>query len=187
MESKEPVDLSNPLLQGLACAALSPGLRKILVFDAPITSLTMAAQNLAWMLKQTTHCQITQVQLGMVETEESLWGGLTLPQEKADQPFAWQPGSLAEGRDNALKLVIIPDLARLSLATARACVALMGSNVAYLERHGHQDSWQPNLCWLAGCARQDIGLVSAHLLDRFALRLSHQDWGQDDREAKIRQ
>lgn len=184
--SKVATDLTNPLFQGLACAALSPGLRSILVFDAPSSALPIAGQNLVGMLKHVTGCQVTQVQLSVVETEEDLWGGLALQQESANQSFSWQRGVLAEGRDETLRLVIIPDLARLSLVTARACIALMGSKVAYLERHGHQDNWQPNLCWLAGCARQDIGLVSSHLLDRFALRLSYQDWGEDDRETDIR-
>lgn len=94
---------------------------------------------------------------------------------------------MAGGREKELRLVIIPDLTRLSLPAARACVALMGSEVAHLERHGHRDRWQPNLCWLAGCPRQEVGLVSPHLLDRFALRLSSQEYGEGDRAAAIRQ
>jgi magnesium chelatase subunit D len=155
------------------------------VFDAGITTLQFAAQNLTWMLKQVTGCQVVPVQLGVVETEEDLWGGLALQQRDAKGPFDWQQGLLAGGRGQELRLVIIPDLTRLSLPAARACVALMGSEVAYLERHGHWDSWQPNLCWLAGCSRAEIGLVSPHLLDRFALRLTSQDLVTSDRAQAI--
>lgn len=183
--SNTNADLSNPLIRGLACAALNPGLRSILVFDATIATLKFAAQNLTWMLKQVTGCQVVSVQLGVVETEEDLWGGLALRHEYANRPFEWQRGLLASGRDRELRLVVIPDLTRLNLAAARACVALMGSDVAYLERHGHRDTWQPNLCWLAGCSRPEIGLVSPHLLDRFALRLGSQDLVMTDRAEAI--
>ncbi|PSB23146.1 hypothetical protein C7B76_01070 [filamentous cyanobacterium CCP2] len=183
--SKATADLSNPLIRGLACAALHPGLRSILVFDAGIATLQFAAQNLTWMLKQVTGCKVVPVQLGVVETEEDLWGGLALQQRDAKGSFEWQQGLLAGGREQELRLVILPDLTRLSLPTARACVALMGSEVAYLERHGHRDSWQPKLCWLAGCSRSDVGLVSPHLLDRFALRLAGQDLVTSDRAEAI--
>ncbi|GAB4367857.1 MAG: magnesium chelatase [Elainellaceae cyanobacterium] len=183
--SKATADLSNPLIRGLACATLHPGLRSILVFDAGIATLQFAAHNLTWMLRQVTGCQVVPVQLGVVETEEDLWGGLALQQGDAKGSFEWQQGLLAGGRGQELRLVIIPDLTRLSLPAARACVALMGSEVAYLERHGHRDSWQPKLCWLAGCSRSEIGLVSPHLLDRFALRLAGQDLVTSDRAQAI--
>ena len=185
--SKVGADLSNPLLRGLACAALNPGLGSILVFDTAIATLQFAVQNLTWMLKQVTGYQVVPVQLGVVETEEDLWGGLALPRGDANGSLEWQQGLLAGGRGQELRLVVIPDLTRLSLPAARACVALMGSEVAYLERHGHRDSWQPRLCWLAGCSRPDIGLVSPHLLDRFALRLTGQDLAKTDRTEAIQQ
>lgn len=185
--NKGTADLNNPLIRGLACAALNSGLRSVLVFDAAIATLQVAAQNLTWMLKQVTSCQVVPVQLGVVETEEDLWGGLALRPGDAESTFEWQRGLLAGGRGEELRLVIIPDLTRLSLAAARACIALMGSEIAYLERHGHRDRWQPNLCWLAGCSRQEVGLVSPHLLDRFALRLSSQEYEGGDRIAAIRQ
>src|SRR5262249_47856053 len=50
-------------------------------------------------------------------------------------------------------------------------VPLVGADVAHLERHGRSRVWSPNLFWLAACARTDMGQVSPHLLDRFALRI----------------
>jgi magnesium chelatase subunit D len=175
---------SNPLMRGLVAAALNPGLRSILVFDATIDTLTIAAQNLKLMLQKVTDAQITKVQLGVVETEDDLWGQLSLWDEKIE----WQQGLLAKGRDQVLQLVVIPDLTRLSLAGARACVTLMGSGIAHLERHGRTNGWVPNLCWLAGCPSRngETGLVSPHLLDRFALQLSEQIIEMIDADGKAR-
>ncbi len=99
------------------------------------------------------------------------------------QALQWKPGLLAN--DSELRLVIIPDLSKLSLAAARACVVLMGADVAHLERHGQQTEWQPDICWLAGCATSEVGMVSPHLLDRFALRLKGQVSKTTDRAKEI--
>ncbi|MEH1826724.1 MAG: hypothetical protein V7L22_15385 [Nostoc sp.] len=184
--SKLIADLQNPLMKGLACAALHPGLQSILVFDASVTTLQVMAELLAQMIaavtgaeivslpesKSGTKHRIVTVQIGAVETEEELWGSLTLGQEVASRSVVWRSGLLAAGRDRETRIIVIPDLTRLSLAASRACVMLMGSEVAHLERHGQHARWQPQLYWLAGCDHKRIGMVSTHLLDRFALRLS---------------
>jgi magnesium chelatase subunit D len=180
-------DLKNPLMRGLACAALNPDLRSVLVFDASIATFKAAAHNLAQMLEVVTDFRVVPIQLGVVETEEDLWGSLALSSENTTSTFKWQRGVLTSGREQELRVVVIPDLTRLSLATARACIALMGSDVAYLERHGHQDVWQPNLCWIAGCSRSEVGLVSPHLLDRFALRLRGREMIPPDRTEVLQQ
>lgn len=97
-----------------------------------------------------------------------MWGRLTLKAQ--NQPFEWQPGLLTA--QDELRIVVIPDLSQLSLSAARACVTLMSTEVAHLERQGQHRPWKPNLCWIAGCATESVGMVSPHLLDRFALRLS---------------
>ncbi len=184
--NKAIADFQNPLMRGLACAALHPGLRSILVFDASPSTLQIMAGLLAQMIAVVTGGEfvspqasgserghrIVPVQLGTVETEEELWGSLTLSQEMTSKSVVWRAGLLAAGRDWETRIVVIPDITRLSLAASRACVMLMGAEVAHLERHGQHDRWQPQLCWLAGCDRTRTGLVSPHLLDRFALRLS---------------
>jgi magnesium chelatase subunit D len=199
--SKAIADLQNPLMRGLACAALHPGLRSILVFDASVATLQVMAGLLAQMIaadtggeivslpksKSGTKHKIVTVQLGTVETEEELWGSLTLGQEVASRSVVWRSGLLAAGRDWETRIVMIPDLTRLSLAASRACVMLMGSEVAYLERHGQRDRWQPQLYWLAGCDHKRIGAVSTHLLDRFALRLSGgESQNSEQRVAQLR-
>jgi magnesium chelatase subunit D len=194
-------ELQNPLIRGLACATLHPVLRSLLVFDASPAMLQTMAGLLAQMVRAVSggkivapsepklgaDHRIVTVQLGAVETEEELWGSLTLGHEVADRTVVWRSGLLTAGRDREARIVVIPDLTRLSLAASRACVMLMGSEVAHLERHGQSDRWQPQLYWLAGCDHRRTGALSTHLLDRFALRLSGgESQNSEQRVARLR-
>jgi magnesium chelatase subunit D len=167
--NKQIPQLNSLLIRGLIAAALHPGLRSILVFDPTVATIKLAAENLALMLAEVDNCEVETVRLGVIETEEDLWGQYLL----RGGELTWQPGLLGGESDRQLRLLVIPDLTKLNMATARACIALMESESAYLERYGRQERWQTNLCWLAGCpSRNDeLGLLSPHLLDRFALRL----------------
>lgn len=173
-------DLS-PLIEGLACAALQPKLRSVVVFDSTPVTLQAAAALWAEMLTVTTEQTVKSVYVGLLDTEETLWGNFApIPADTA-QSFAWKPGLLGHPNETALRLVVIPDLTRLSLATARACIALMGSEVAHLERHGQQEKWRSQLCWMAGCPRSQVKFLSPHLLERFSLRLAGEDLPTGDR------
>lgn len=187
-------DLRDRFIRGLACAALSPGLRSILVFDASPEALQAAATTLGQMLATVSEREIKTIRLGSSETDDDLWGTLTLAGDKqVDKPAAYRnisamlsPGLLTTGRQNGpLLLVVIPDLTRLTLAAARACVMLMGSDTAHLARHGQHDQWVPDICWLAGCNREHVGQISPHLLDRFALRLHGANASEIDRERGV--
>lgn len=181
-----PLNLSDSFTQGLACASLSPKLRSVLVFDISPVALHQVAQTLSAMLKTVTGLEIVSVRLGTFESEDDLWGCLGLWNESEKQSLRWQPGLLGGGQKRSeLRLVVIPDLTKLSLAALRACVMLMGNNIAHLERHGQHQHWQTNFCWLAGCMRNEVGMVSPHLLDRFALRLSWQSGEITDRVQEI--
>jgi magnesium chelatase subunit D len=159
----------------LSCAVLTPALRSVLLLDAPPDRFERAAEAVQAMLAGLTGQPVRRVRVGGMEDDDRLFGGFGLVKDGAGGPpqIAYRPGPLdqSEDRPDAVRLVSIPDLARLSLATARACVTLAGADVAYLERHDRQRVWRPNLFWLAACARADVGQVSHHLLDRFALRL----------------
>ncbi len=180
------LSLTDPFVRSLACAAISPGLRSILAFDTSPAALRQTAQILAQMLAVVAGYPVDSVTLGTLEAEDDLWGSLGLGVASEAQPFQWKSGLLSAGQqDSQLRLVVIPDLTKLSLAAARACVVLMGADVAHLERHGQQAHWQPNLCWLAGCASSEVGMVSPHLLDRFALRLSGRVTKTTDRTVEI--
>jgi magnesium chelatase subunit D len=155
--------IPQPLKQLLACAALREELGSLILYDAAPELLECAAdvwsERLAAVLGQPVH----RVWFGSWTTEEDLWGlGDALP-----APLR-RPGLIV---DEAPRLVVIPELTRLSLAGLRACVALMGAEVAAIEREGQSRRFQPRCYWLASCALAEVGQVSPHLLDRFALRI----------------
>src|SRR5713226_6172399 len=168
---------------GIACAAITPGLRSILIFDAPYTGLAVSASMLSLMIESATGQKVEQVRLGVSELDDDLWGSLVIPATDGDTPTVWHRGALTEVWDDSIvRLVVIPDLTKLSLAAARACVMLIGADVAHLERHGRQEKWHPNVCWIAGCTKSEVGYISPHLLDRFALRLNWLVEDQSDKE-----
>jgi magnesium chelatase subunit D len=178
--------LEDPFARALACAALDPGLRSVLIFDLPPAELLDAAAPLARFLEAATGRAVRPVVLGAGDTEDELWGSWS-PAAGKDALLVRQTGLLGPAApDGRLPLVILPDLNRLGLAAARACVVLMGADVAHLERHGRRESWRPDLCWLAGCRTQDLGRLSPHLLDRFALRLTRPLRQRPDRVAELR-
>lgn len=177
------LSLDDSFTRSLACAAITLGLRSILLFDSSLEVLQLAAQITADMLEVVVGYPVKTVYLNSFESEENLWGSWQLGTQSEKQALEWKPGLLTN--DSQLCLAIIPDLTKLSLAAARACVVLMGADVAHLERHGQQSQFQPNICWLAGCAVSEVGMVSPHLLDRFALRLKGQIRKTTDRAKEI--
>ena len=169
---RDVLDLGDPFVRGLTCAALHPGLRSILVFDAARDQLDWAADLLAQMLWVVDGASVVErLRLGTTDTDDVLWGMPFPALRSGGLGFIWR-GLLTGGRTgSAQQVIIIPDLTRLGLAAQRAIVTTMGAEVVHLERHGQHASWQPRICWLAGCTTETIGQVSPHLLDRFALRL----------------
>ena len=179
------VNIQSSLMKSLCCVALNSKLRSILLFDISINNLQQVAGILVSLLKVTTECEkVVPLKLGTFESEDNLWGQVGLGDELEKQAFNWQFGLFSSADNtNEIKLVIIPDLTKLSLAAMRACVVLMGADVAHLERHGQHKYWQPNFCWLVGCSSQneEIGKISPHLLDRLALRLNIQQIENNDK------
>lgn len=179
-------NLKDTFIRNLACAALSPGLRTILVFDIPPAALRAAATILKQMLVAVTERDVAEITLGTTESDDDLWGNFIASSGTDLPPVFQQAGLLTGGRPGfAPEVVLIPDLTRLSLAASRACVMLMDAPVAHLERNGQHDHWIPDICWLAGCATTDVGQVSPHLLDRFTLRLQGRTLGSGDRVTAI--
>jgi magnesium chelatase subunit D len=94
---KEIPNTDHPLDRGLICAALNDNLRSILVFDASIETLNSAAQRLKLMLERMRQQNVTIVQLGVIGTEEDLWGSLTFRNSKLGNDFEWKSGLLVGG------------------------------------------------------------------------------------------
>ena len=113
------VDVQSPLIQGLACAALQPGLRSVLVFDSAPQALRSAAAVWTEMLKVTSDRTVEQITFGTTESEEVLWGNFALQSSAVGDSFEWKPGLLGDGDPSVLRVVVIPDLTRLNLAAAR--------------------------------------------------------------------
>lgn len=165
-------ELKRSMLMGLECLAIDPELRSALIFDASPSTMLGMARHLATMLEGVVDHPVETITLSSIDAEDSLWGVATLKPDSQGNWINWQITRLAQAsRHPVPRLVVIPDLVRLSLPAARACVMLVGANTAALQRHGQNLVWEPNLWWIAGCARAEIGEVSPHLLDRFALRL----------------
>jgi magnesium chelatase subunit D len=174
MSTEHLIGISEKLTNELACAALTPGLRQILLFDISPGAFRNAGDHMAAFLKAATGRMPSVVTLGSAEQEDDLWMTLTLEKIGSENCLSLKQGRLvpSPGSTDPI-LVLIPDLARLSLHAARACVMLMGgAETVSLQRNGLNFVWSPDMCWLAGCAKAEIGEVSKHLLDRFVLRLT---------------
>jgi magnesium chelatase subunit D len=130
------------------------------------------------------------VMLNTSHSDDDLWVNISLEVIDDKTQCKLAPGLLTHGFDDtAIKIVIIPDLANLSLAVRRACIMLISADVVHLERHGQSLAWAPDMCWIAACSSEDneIGQVSPHLLDRFALRLPKSGSMEIDRKAILHQ
>ncbi|MCB8939257.1 MAG: hypothetical protein H6655_12650 [Ardenticatenaceae bacterium] len=170
----------DSLTRGLACAALEPGLRRVLLFDADFLVLETAVSHLSQMLHLTTGERVHTLSLPGTAQDSDLWGqhvpdptGTNDSTRLSSLTVVWQEGWLTQNRQNEdWLLVVIHDLSLLSLPVVRTCITLMDSPVAHLQRHGQDSRWTPHICWLAACPTDAVGKVSPHLLDRFSLRLA---------------
>jgi magnesium chelatase subunit D len=166
----------NQTISTLCAAALVRGLRSILVFDANPRELRKIARTAAKILSDFSQQPVNTLTLGSSETDDDLWGSFMPHGNNEESPLFWQPGLLFGSEDeNSTRVALIPNLAQLSLMSARTCIALVGESVAALERHGQHRFRQPDIFWVAGCPAAEVGKVSAHLLDRFALRLNRKN------------
>jgi magnesium chelatase subunit D len=154
----------------LACLAVDRRLSGLLFIGLPPALLPLLGHRLNAMLADDpANAEI--VSLGAVENDDDLWW-VPRPVGANDKfDFTMVPGPLIDAPGGPSRTVIIPDLARASLAVTRAAVILLGTDTAVADRYGKHASWQPRSRWLAACARSDLGRLSQHLLDRFAVRV----------------
>jgi len=173
------MDIATAIPRGLTlawaatCCAAEPGLDGLLLFDLPSAALSAVASALAQALTA-VHPALAPprlVRLGSHEDEDDLWS--TMRPETLDGLTLLMPtsGPLVRQSQDPLLVVVVPDLARLSLAASRAAIALLGSPTAQLQRHGRSQCWATGTYWVAACPTADAGRISPHLLDRFPVRL----------------
>lgn len=179
---------NTTFMMSLACATLHPGLRSILILDAPSTGIQQMADILAQVLRAITNRHVKQYQLGAFESDDDVWDSpylLSHTVETGEQPIhhLFSP----ERNAKELQVITIPDLTALSLVAARTVTMLIGADVVHLERNGLSACWHPQQCWVAGCESNAIGKLSPHMLDRFALRFTWKEIAppqtQDDESA----
>ena len=172
MAPVERVDLT------LACLAVDDRLGGVLFVGLPPALLPRLGRRLGAMLADDAD-GAEVVNLGASHSDDDLWW---VPRPiGADGRFQFEmaPGPLVDVTGGPPRAVLIPDLARASLAVARAAVTIIGADAAVADRYGQHLSWQPRSRWLAACARSDLARLSPHLLDRFCVRVDVSDLWQD--------
>ncbi len=165
----------DSLLRGLACAAIEPGLRALLLLDCGPRAFPGIIDAAEALLRIVVSEPVERVTLSAGTSEEDdLWMDLRLEASGNGRPHLTpRLGRLASAPESqTLKLVTIPDLPGLGLAAQRACIALMDALVGVLARHGFHLAWPANYYWIAACPRARIGELPVHLLERFVLRLT---------------
>ncbi|MFF1919556.1 hypothetical protein ACFVW8_03145 [Streptomyces sp. NPDC058221] len=174
----EPDDVSHRLLTALVCSVLEPALTGVLLFDLPPEHVSAVARVFAEVLGaaggRPPGAGVPRTTLDASTVDEDLWLRPRVRRGPDGIEFALGPGPLAETADSP-PLVVVPDLARLSVPGMRAAVQLLGADVATLEHSGIRRSWTPRARWLAFCRSEDAVHLSPHLLDRFAVRLGVPD------------
>jgi magnesium chelatase subunit D len=165
------VDVTQRVATALACSALDPSLPGLLLLDLEPALIYPLAR---WLKELLEDDDPPLIQLGPMMAEDTLWERFKLHSDRRERPedlgFRWEPGRLA-GYGRPPGIVVVPDLAWLGLPAARAAVTLIDADVAHLERSGVTQTWRPRDRWLAALRRDEVHLVSAHLLDRFAVRV----------------
>jgi magnesium chelatase subunit D len=166
----DPDDLTARLTLALTCAALDPALSGVLLFDLEPRLVDPVARHFAGILGST----VAPVMLGATGRDEDLWTRARLHHARDGMTVRVEPGPLiaGDGHSGPPPLIVVPDLARLSVAGMRAAVQLLGADVAVVEHTGLSHTARPRARWLAVCPSPDAGRLSPHLLDRFAVRLS---------------
>lgn len=163
---------ADPLLVTLGCAAVDPALSGVLLFDATPERALAAAHTLALLRGLVEQRPSRVILLPSSSGEEEVWGSPILAAARKNQASHRRRGVLSTRREVEAEVVLVPDLARISLAAARAAVVHAGADAAVLERDGESAAWRPDQSWVAALARAEVGEVSPHLLDRFPLRVT---------------
>ncbi|GAA4817855.1 magnesium chelatase [Streptomyces ziwulingensis] len=180
VDDPRAADLMRRLTHALVCAAADPALSGVLLLDLEPRLVAPVARLFTHLLAGSAEAARPPVVLGAADRDEDLWTRTRLRQDTHGITFSTEPGPLVDTDTDTgtgtgggpAPLVVVPDLARLSVTGMRAAVQLLGADVAVVERTGLRRTLRPRARWLAACRSADAGRLSRHLLDRFAVRLS---------------
>lgn len=159
-------------LRLLSCVALSPEFRGLLLLDARQEALERVVADLSGRLAAVRGRPVHPVVLTAGTSEDLLWGRYVPSGTDGRASLSWRPGLVARDAPEDVRLLVVPDLARLPPIEARSYVQLVDAGFVHLERHGRSEVWSLGTFWLACCATHELRRVSPHLLERFPLRLS---------------
>jgi magnesium chelatase subunit D len=154
----------------LACLAVDYRLGGVLLVGLPPVLLPFLGRRLGAMLADEPNAAEV-VSLGASQGDDDLWWVPEPVGADGKFQFVMVPGPLVDVPGGPPRTVIIPDLARASLAIVRAAVTIIGADTAVADRYGRHISWRPRTRWLAACASSDLSRLSPHLLDRFCVRV----------------
>ncbi len=168
------------VVEALACLALEPGLGGAILFDLAPDLLPPLARWLGAVRaaqtgrgtagRGTVRPRVVWLTAGT--TDDELWSSTRLAGRDGELAFARETGPLVESDPAAPPTVVAgTNLARLSLPALRAAVQVVNADAAAMERNGASARWRPRAAWLVACPGDEVGRVSAHVLDRFALRV----------------
>jgi magnesium chelatase subunit D len=152
---------------------VEPNLSGVLLLNLAQDLVAPVANTFVEILRLAEDRPIRRVLLGAGTHDDELWLRPSLRFYEGKFEFANVPGLLVDTDPAAgAVLVVVPDLARLSLAASRAAVQILGADIATVERYGFRARWRPRSRWLAACTESEVGRISPHLLDRFPIRIN---------------
>jgi len=168
----------------LTCLAVDQRLGGVLFVDLPPSALRHLARWMGAVIAEPDTIPPRIVTLGSNDWDEHLWWQPIAPAPNGSFGSIAAPGPVVDLPLDEDRTIIIPDLARASLAVMRAALVLIGADTASADRHGRHLEWQPRSRWLAACRRSDLRRLSAHLLDRFAVRVDAAGIGETRLDAE---
>jgi magnesium chelatase subunit D len=154
----------------LVCAALEPAFDGLLLLDLAQEALVPVVDMFIDLLRLRSGNEPVRRIVGSADDDDDLWVA-NAPYEAARlESMISIPGPVGSGTPACPTVLVVPDLARVSVSVARAATVTLSAPVINVERHGISSLSLPNLYWIAACASADVGRVSPHLLDRFPIR-----------------
>ncbi|QFG22997.1 magnesium chelatase [Actinomadura sp. WMMB 499] len=144
----------------LRCLAADPRLGGVLFYDLDPFLLPLLARRLA----EAVPGDPATVPLGPGAGDDGLWVRTRL----TGDVLRLEPGPLAA---DAGAVVLVPDLGQADPVVARTVVTMAGADAASVETQGFSRRWRPRTWWIAAVPRADVANLSAHLLDRFPIRV----------------
>lgn len=157
----------------LGCLAAEPRLGGVLFYDLDPSLLPPLARRLAEALPGPP----ATVVLGPGSGDAGLWVRTRLAEDAGGRVLRMEPGPLAAEHG---AVVIVPGLGQADPVAARTIVTMAGADTAAVEMQGFSRRWAPRTWWLAAARRDEVANLSAHLLDRFPIRVDaaglHAEW-----------